>query len=216
MTTTETQFQTQSQTQSQTDPRPALLAAAGQVTALLDRVGPDDLVRPTPCDGWTVRDLLSHLVAVAGRVPHILAGGHPHDVPSMVEGVADDGWRAAWGERQPAFAAALEPDDLLGRTVQHPAGAMPAGAAIGTYVSELVTHGWDLAVALDAGGTRGNVAGLDQSLAEACLAPLRRALPPEIRGEDWVPFGAVVPVAEDAAPLDRLLGWVGRDPAWRP
>lgn len=215
MTTTETQFQTQFQTQSQTDPRPALLAAAGQVTALLDRVGPDDLDRPTPCDGWTVRDLLSHLVAVAGRVPHILAGGHPHDVPSMVEGVADDGWRAAWGGGSRRSPPRWSPTTCSAAPCSTPPGpCRPGQPSVPTSASWSPTAGTSRSPST--GETRGTVAGLDQSLAEACLAPLRRALPPEIRTEDWVPFGGVVPVAEDAAPLDRLLGWVGRDPAWRP
>lgn len=197
-------------TTTQTDPRPALLAAAAQVTPYVERVTTADLDRPTPCDGWVVRDLLAHLVAVADRVPHILRGGHPTDLPSQVAGVPDDAWATTWAGRQPALAAALDQDGLLGRTVHHPAGEMPAAAAIGTYVSELVTHGWDLAAAL------GDPTGLDDDLAAACLAPLQQALPAEIRGEAWVPFGAVVPVADDAPALDRLLGWVGRDPRWTP
>ena len=192
----------------QADPRPLLLAAAAQVTTYVDRVRVGDLDRPTPCADWPVRDLLSHLVAVAVRVPHILGGGHPFDVPSQVEGVADDAWANAWAERQPALADALREDGLLARTVHHPAGEMPARAAIGTYVSELVTHGWDLAVAL------GDTSGLDDALAATCLAPLQAALPAGIRDEDWVPFGAVIPVPDDAPALDRLLGWVGRDPRW--
>ena len=41
------------------------------------------------------------------------------------------------------------------------------------------------------------------------------ALPAEPRGaEIGVPFGPVVPVAEDAPPYARLVGWVGRNPEW--
>ncbi|MFB9314389.1 TIGR03086 family metal-binding protein [Nocardioides plantarum] len=194
----------------QADPRPLLLAAAAQVTTYVDRVRLDDLDRPTPCAGWTVRDLLSHLVAVSVRVPHVLRGGHPFEVPSQVEGVADRDWAGAWAERQPELVAALGEDAVLERTVHHPAGDMPAAAAIVTYVSELVTHGWDLAAAL------GDTSGLDDALAATCLAPLQGALPAGIRDEDRVPFGAVVPVPDDAPALDRLLGWVGRDPRWTP
>lgn len=197
-------------TKTPTDPRPLLLAAAAQVTPYVERVTPDDLDRPTPCDGWVVRDLLSHLVAVAARVPHVLGGGHPFEVPSQVDDVPDDGLAEAWVARQPTLVASLAADDLLARTVHHPAGEMPAAAAIGTYVSELVTHAWDLAAAL------GDTSGLDDDLASACLAPMRQALPAGTRDEAWVPFGAVVPVAEDARAVDRLVGWVGRDPRWRP
>ncbi|WP_139978800.1 TIGR03086 family metal-binding protein [Nocardioides litoris] len=198
------------QTPPLTDPRPALLAAAAQLTPYVEGVGETDLDRPTPCDGWVVRDLLAHLLAVADRVPHVLGGGHPSEVPSMVGGLDDAaGLVAGWTDRQPALAAALADDDLLGRTVHHPAGDMPAAAAIGTYVSELLVHAWDLAAAL------GDTSGLDDRQAEACLPAIVRALPAEIRGEEWVPFGEVVPVADDARATDRLVAWVGRDPGWR-
>ena len=34
-----------------------------------------DLDRPTPCSEWTIRDLLSHLVAVEDRIVHIASPG---------------------------------------------------------------------------------------------------------------------------------------------
>ena len=37
---------------------------------------------------------------------------------------------------------------------------------------------------------------------------------PEFRGPESGFFDAEVPVADDAAPLDALLGFAGRDPAW--
>ncbi|MEO9325081.1 TIGR03086 family metal-binding protein [Nocardioides sp. C4-1] len=195
-------------TTTQTDPRPLLLAAAAQVTPLIDGVRPADLDRPTPCDGWAVRDLLAHLAAVASRVPYLLRGGHPFDVPSMVEGVADDGWAAAWAERQPDLAASLAEDGVLDRTVHHPAGELPAAGAMLAYTSELAAHGWDLAAAL------GRTTDLDDEVAAACLEPTRRFLPAEIRHLDEVPFGPVVEVDDDASSYQRLLGWYGRDPHW--
>jgi uncharacterized protein (TIGR03086 family) len=76
-------------------------------------------------------------------------------------------------------------------------------------VGELVTHGWDLAVAT------GRRHLLDDDLAAGALPATVAKIPADHRGED-VPFGPVVPVADDAPAIDRLVGWLGRDPAWRP
>jgi uncharacterized protein (TIGR03083 family) len=51
----------------------------------LDRVGPDDWLRPSPNEGWTVRDLLTHLTtSEVGFVPTLKRmaageGGVPRD-----------------------------------------------------------------------------------------------------------------------------------------
>lgn len=191
------------------DPRPLLIAAVDQAGRLVDAVTVDDLDHPTPCDDYDVRTLLGHLVAVERRVAHVLRGGAPYDVPSIVTDVSDDGWAAAWADGREMLDAALEEEGVLDRDVQHPAGVFPARAAIFAYVSEYATHGWDLAKALD------RRADLAESLAGASLEPVKRFLPAEPRG-GRVPFGPVVEVGEDAPPYDRLVGWLGRDPGWRP
>ncbi|WP_187366680.1 TIGR03086 family metal-binding protein [Nocardioides dongxiaopingii] len=209
-TDSHTDSHTDDHTDTGTDPRALVLAAAAQARDRIERVRAADLDRPTPCDGWTVRDLLSHLLAVADRIPALLRGGDPRLLPRTVDGVADDGWAAAWTAREPELAAALAEPDVLGRTVTHPAGPMPAAGAMLAYTSELCTHAWDLAAAL------GDTTGFDDRLAEPCLAPLRAFLPPEVRGADEVPFGAVVPVDDDRPATERLVAWYGRDPRWRP
>lgn len=197
------------QTPALPDTRPSFFTALDQIDALIRTVSLADLDLPTPCDGWTVRELLGHLVAVSVRVPHVAAGGHPFEVPSQVTGIADDGWLAAWGERQDALRAAAADDNDRSRIVHHPAGEMPWAIALGTYASELATHGWDLASAL------GRADELDQDLATAVLPPMLRGLPAEPRGaEVGVPFGPVIEVPDDAAPYAKLVGWLGRDPYW--
>ncbi|WP_340540001.1 TIGR03086 family metal-binding protein [Nocardioides sp. GXZ039] len=196
-------------TDTDLQPTLALLAAAAQAGALIDRVTEADLDRPTPCEGWTLRDLLAHLVAVADRVPHMLRGGHPFDLPSQTY-VTDNAWSEAWAARQPEFAAAVTEDGLLERTVQHPAGPMPAPGAILGYASELCTHAWDVAATL------GDTSGLDDDLAAPLLDGVRRFLPAEIRESPDIPFAAVVDVPEDAPATERLVAWYGRDPRWAP
>jgi uncharacterized protein (TIGR03086 family) len=194
-----------------TDPRPLLLRAADQITPYVAAAHAGELDRPTPCSDWTVRDLLAHLVAVERRIVHIIGGGHPFELPSQVDDVPDDAWSTAWAAGLADVGTVLAEPDVLERTVQHPAGTFPAPQALMAYVSELTAHGWDLAIALGY-----DVSGLDQDLAAASLGPVRRFLPAEPRASDRIPFGPVVPVADDATPYDRLLGWYGRDPGWSP
>jgi uncharacterized protein (TIGR03086 family) len=191
------------------DPRPALLRAADQIGAL---VSPDiDLDAPTPCAGWTVDDLLAHLVTVHRRIAHVGRGGHPFDLPHQIR--QDDG--AAYvaaladGRREVAEVWGFDGDPgLLDRELTVPWGVVPGRAAAWGYVRELAAHGWDLATAL------GTAETLDPTLPAAVIDKVRTSLPAEPRGGD-IPFGAVVEVGDDAGPYERLVGWLGRDPAVR-
>jgi uncharacterized protein (TIGR03086 family) len=84
-----------------------------------------------------------------------------------------------------------------------PIGAMPGAQAIGVYVSEQVTHGWDLAVAT---GQPAEAAPDLVALAERSIRAVLDGLP---RGGP-VPFGPVVEPAADAGPTERLAAYQGR------
>jgi uncharacterized protein (TIGR03086 family) len=78
---------------------------------------------------------------------------------------------------------------------------------LGMMLMEYVGHGWDLAVAL------GRPAPFTEAEAEAALATGRRILSPDYRGPDKS-FGEEVPVPEGAPAVERLIGFLGRDPYW--
>src|SRR6266566_10062037 len=65
--------------------REDLVGAQSALTQVLDNVGPDDWLRPSPNEGWTVRDLLVHLTtSESGFVPTLKRmaageGGVPAD-----------------------------------------------------------------------------------------------------------------------------------------
>lgn len=189
------------------DPRPLLWRAIDQAERQVLAVTIADLDRPTPCPDWTVRQLLGHLVAVQRRIAHIAGGGQPLDVTSMVTDVADADWADAWQGSRTALAAALADDQVLDRTIAHPAGMFPGRQAIFAYVNEITVHSWDLTRAIGREDT------LDDQLSEASLGPILAFLPAEPRGGP-IPFGPVVEVPADAPAYDRLLGWMGRDPSW--
>jgi uncharacterized protein (TIGR03086 family) len=68
-------------------------------------------------------------------------------------------------------------------------------------------HSWDLARAT------GQQPDLDEDEADRMLAGMR---PIEAMLRDSGQYGPAVPVHDDASAVDRLMGFVGRDPAWRP
>src|SRR5438477_2215056 len=65
--------------------REDLINAQQALLSILDRVGPDDWLRPSPNEGWTIRDLLVHLTtSESGFVPTLKKmangeGGVPAD-----------------------------------------------------------------------------------------------------------------------------------------
>lgn len=72
-------------------------------------------------------------------------------------------------------------------------------------VMEYFTRGWDLAIAT---GPSIPYAAED---AEATLARAIKTLPTQYRGKNMA-FGNVVEVADTAPAIDRLVGFLGRQP----
>ncbi len=103
-----------------------------------------------------------------------------------------------------AFAAWAD-DAKLDALVEVPWGKIPGRFALGGYIQEILTHGWDLAQATSQETER------DPELALRALETARRILPPDNRGDD-IPFGPVVEISPDAGPYAQLAAWLGRRP----
>jgi uncharacterized protein (TIGR03086 family) len=183
------------------DRRPELQRAYRQAAAVLDAVTAADLAKPTPCDHFDVAALADHLVFAAWRAA-ALGQGRPVSSDDEVPHLDAD-----WGDsvRLAAADAAVGWDDGLGREISLPWGTYPAPAVVDIYLSELVAHAWDLAVAT------GHLDLLDDDLAEAALVAAPPVIPAAFRGGE-IPFGPVVDVEPDAGVYDRFAGFMGRTP----
>ncbi len=168
-----------------------------------DRVrGVRDWDAPAPVDGWAARDVVDHLVT---WLPGFLSAGGV-DLPP-VPPVADDP-RAAW-DAHAAHVQALLESPRAEQDFTHPhAGTRPLGAVVEDfYVADVFMHTWDLARAT----------GQDDTLdPQYCGSLLRGMRPIEDILRASGQYGPAVPVPDDAPVQDRLLGFIGRDPAWRP
>ena len=163
--------------------------AADKWDEVVSQVGDDDWAKPTPCDDWTVRDLVDHAMQWQGRGGGVFGAG-----------VAPD---ADWADLKPALATALaDPTNLEGNA--EALGGMPKQAVAGLITADLLVHAWDLARSIGADAT------LPEAAVESTLMGLQR-LPEEMLRSDRM-FGPAVEVAEDASSQDRLIAFVGRNP----
>lgn len=189
----------------QFDPRPPLdltLALAGRT---MRSVEPAQLDLATPCEDWTVRDLLGHFVGIARRITALGRGEPALNVPSTVTDVDDGDYATAFDAAAADVRQVWSDDELLGRIVSPPFGDLPGAMALGIYISELNVHTWDLA------SSTGQQPAFDDDIVGACLAGIRGALPPEGRPAD-VPFADAVPVPDNAPLIHQLVAYCGRRP----
>jgi len=180
------------------------------VATLVAGVRDDQLHDPTPCAKYTVGDLAHHL----GGLTLAFTLAARKEQPEGGQRAAGDAsqLRPAWREevRQDLAALALAWSHPAAYAGQTAAGGitMSGSEAAVVALNELVVHGWDLAVAT---GQEYDAREVDLapclSFAEFFSAPGTE----EMRGDA---FGPVVAVPDDAPPLDRLLGLMGRDPGW--
>ncbi len=209
MTSSPVQRVDMTQTPVHADPRPAFAAALDRTVDVLRSLKPDDRNRPTPCAEYDVEQLTAHIVAVVRRVAAFGRGDDPFSVAQLVAGLRVEDAAAQFLAARAEQEAVWADDAVLGRMLVLPFATLPGAISLAIYVSEVTVHTWDLATAL---GVR---VDWDDDVVGGALFAMEQALPASQRGADnGVPFGDVVPTADDAPAIDRLVAWVGRDPSW--
>jgi uncharacterized protein (TIGR03086 family) len=157
----------------------------------------------TPCDQWSVRDLVNHLVAEHRWAADLLAGQTMSEVGDRYDGdvLGEDpvgAWRDAAAASAAAWARVSDDDARIGLS----AGQVPLGEYAEQMLLDLAVHGWDL--------SRG--AGLDERIPPELVRRVLRYTEPRVElfaGSGM--FGAPVRV-EDGDEQARLLGLLGRHP----
>ncbi|GAB2585872.1 TIGR03086 family protein [Paractinoplanes abujensis] len=197
------------------DARPADAAAVRGTVDVVARTTDTDLTRPTPCAGWNLATLLTHMTeqhyvfatAAGGRTPSRADLG-PSVSASGFAGSSRDIVRQYEESAEAVLTAFAAVDDLdapfwipeFGRSV-------PGRLAIGFHLVDYVVHGWDVARALE-------VTYAPDPDAVALSLSVARAVPdgPE-RRESKSPFAPALPVPAGADSLTEILLLLGRDPS---
>ncbi|GAA4379452.1 maleylpyruvate isomerase family mycothiol-dependent enzyme [Nocardioides caricicola] len=166
--------------------------------------GTTDWDAPAPVDGWVARDVVDHLVT---WLPAFLEGNGVTGVGPGALSVADDPV-AAWETHAGSVQALLEGPGAAQQVDDPRLGTWAVGDLVNQiYTADVFMHTWDLARA----------SGQDDTLdAETCA----RLLAGMEQMEDVIrasgQYGARVEVPAGSDPQTRLLGFIGRDPQWRP
>lgn len=160
-------------------------------------VRPDQYDDKTPCEQWTVRDLLDHMIGVVAGLGSAASGQPPSpfilgpDPAAQFEAVAAttlDAWRGP---------------GVLDTIVDGGAGPMPGHVLAGINLVDTATHTWDLATAT------GQPSALPDDVATTALKTSRATISPEIRPGR---FGPEVGAPDGAGPTEALVAFLGRTP----
>lgn len=189
------------------------LRPAGQrMIDLLQGLSDEQLAVPTPCGGISVGDLVDHVGALSTaftQAAHKKVGAATGPPPPDASRLQPD-WKPAICRQVDTMARAWESPATWEGMTQAGGRDMPAAMMGRVALDELIVHAWDIARA-----TGARYEPDDTSVAGAMefVSGIRAS---EGDGAQEGLFAAVVPVADDATPLDRLLGLTGRDPRWQP
>lgn len=175
--------------------------------AKVANVAPDRWSDQSPCDDWKARDVVGHIIDMHEVMLRPL-GRSLSPAPSI-----DDDPLGTFRAARADVEAVLADPVLAATECDTPMGRMTLEQHIDGVVSEdMVLHGWDLARATGQDDTI-DPAEIDR------LWPGIQDMPPEMHipgafGPGIVVFGPEVKVPDDAPLQDRVLGCLGRDPAW--
>jgi uncharacterized protein (TIGR03086 family) len=159
--------------------------AAPTTAAIIEAISPDDYAAPTPCGDWTVRHLLTHLIA--GNVKYIEIGRGKEWARGSPDVALEDDPGRMYRRTFEAMLDAWEQPGVLERETPLPIGRGRAELALFLHVGETLVHGWDLARATQ------QQPQWDAEVVESCLTQY----------SSWLP--------RQRPPIERLAAYLGRD-----
>lgn len=170
---------------------------------LVAEVRPIDLALSTPCEGWTTRDLLNHVVGGSAMFADAFEGAPVRDISGRLPDVIGDDPAAAFLAAATRFGEATQAPGAMERVLELPWGPMTVRNFLRFVAFDLLIHSWDLAVTL---GTELEVP--DGVVVEAD-AFARIALDGWTR--DGINFSGEAHAPQDASALERVVAYTGRE-----
>jgi uncharacterized protein (TIGR03086 family) len=169
------------------------------VGGLMSATAPGQLDEPTPCEDFTVRDLMGHLIGTAHRSRGTAQDVSTRHIPHVVTDVADKDLAEAYVSISRDIRK-LWQSVADGEQVRASWGLCTALEALRGFTVETVAHGWDLAVAT------GQPREAPGQIADRCLLFASAVVPDRLRG---VMYAEPVTDAREDSPTTRLAHLLG-------
>ena len=189
------------------DPIHQLRTILPAVSDLVDGIRPEQLIDPTPCDDFTVHDVIDHMIVLGSGFAHLFRGEAVPEItaPPVLDRVPADEFRAAMDD----LVDAVQTDGAMDRVLDTPIGRMPGATFAAVVAFDGLVHGWDLSVAT------GRPYGPAPEVVDAVAGFARVALGDELREAGL--FGLPMQAPEEATVLESLAAFSGRrvEDRWR-
>ena len=169
----------------------------GTFTARVRAVPAEAWDNPSPCEGWTARDVVRHLT---DWIPGFFG---PQGVDFGTVPSVDDDPVGAWETVQEALAKALGDPELSARPIETPFSTQSFAETVDMIVTgDVFTHTWDLSRAT------GQSEQLDPEQLQLMLTGMGSIPEEALRGDGM--FGPRIDVPDDVDDQTRFLAFVGR------
>jgi uncharacterized protein (TIGR03086 family) len=173
--------------------------------SLLPHVSESDFARATPCENWSIMELVWHVARASDMSVLLLSGGTKEEAVKMFDvSVPPDvleQCRRALDAQLNSFASAGDLDGV----VHHPLGDVTVAQLFDFRIMDLTVHFWDLARAL----------GVDEEIPGALVAYVYAQLQPleDVVGQIGIFGEGPSRTLEENAPTQlKLLDLTGRRP----
>lgn len=185
--------------------------AVRESVRLVKRITGADLSMPTPCAGWTLTDLLTHMATQ--HYGFAAASTGDGDRSNWRLRPLDDDPVAYYQAAANHVLTAFSADGVLDRQFPLPEiprlPAFPARQAISFHFVDYVVHSWDVAKTL------GIEVTFDPDLLDAALAVAKAVPDGKTRLVPGAAFAPRIDWPGDTR-LDQIVAILGRSPDWQP
>ena len=144
------------------DPLTKLSSAIDQAQPVIAATPASAYDLPTPCEGWTVRDVINHMIGALTMFRDVAVDGVADPALFARDLIGADAANSFETIAKDAVAAWSEPGKLDG-TAKLPFGEFPAAFALQLPAMDMVVHAWDITKAT------GNSTTWDPDLVRATL-----------------------------------------------